>query len=147
MMRVVVLVVALLAVAIYGCGSSRIKSTPSTVLEYAKQCASYRVQSVVRYDSNFEAVSALRYMTDGLRSIAPLPEVVKMHHARLKMLDELIDALMEQHPDDSPDLFFYDSRYPGLYSAELDYNESQHSLDLEDREHLISEGCITRRAF
>ena len=139
--------VALLSVAIFGCGSSKIKSTPLTVREYAKQCAAYRVQSVVRYDSNFEAVSAVKYMIDGIRSIAPLPEVVKVHHALLKMLDELVDTLMEQPPDDSPDLFFYDSRYPSLYTAERDYNESQHSLSLEDREHLISEGCITRRAF
>ena len=146
-MRAAILIVAMLVIGNFGCGSSRIEYTPLTVLDYAKLCAGFRAQSVTQYETNFEAVSAIRDMTAGLRSIAPLPEVVKVHHARLKMLDELIDALMQQSPNRKPDLFFYDYRYPDLYSAREDYNESQYALSPVDRELLLSEGCITRRAF
>ena len=141
-----VLISALLLTWLLGCGTSEIESTPLTVLEYAELCAEFRAPALAVYDTSFEAFNAFTEMSDGLRSISPPTEVAEMHRARLKLLDELIDAVRQQPPDRLPGLLFPDI-YPDVHSAYRNYNESQYSLSPEARQQLLDKGCMSRRSI
>lgn len=122
------------------------RSADLTVAEYAKQCAEHRAPAVGDYDTSYEAVSALTDMVDGLRGISPPSEVAEMHRARLKLLDELINALRQQNPDRIPALLF-PRLYPEVHSANGDYNKSQYSVSRESRRLMLDAGCTSQRSI
>ena len=117
-------------------------SAELTVEQYAVECADYRAAPLQDYATNFDAVSDLKYMADGLKGMSPPSEVAAMHRARISMIDTLIYVLSQQPPDYAPELFVASFRYPELVTTQEDFNASQYTLSIEARESLVAQGCL-----